>query len=318
MVGNFAIAIVILLIAVGFAWLARRAWGAKRAFIKWPSVVLSGLLTLIVGFVGIIMLIGFAQFYLPHGNPPTNLKVAATPEQIKRGEHIAGAFCAGCHAANGNLPLSGGDDMGKDLPIPLGSFVPPNLTPGGPLKTWTDGEILRALREGVDKNGQALFLMSTNNVRFLSDEDLQSVVAYLRNSPAVDNKTLEPPDQPSPLGAIFQALGMLPPPKPAVTAPIIAPAKAATVEYGKYILSYQDCRDCHGENLKGGTPGQLAPVGPNLQVVKGWTQEQFISTVRNGVDPSGHKLSPQMPWQQVGRLDDDELGAVYKYLSTLQ
>jgi len=318
MIGNFVLWFVIALIAVGFAWLTRRAWQAKRGYVKWLGVIVGGLLTLIIGLVSIIILIGLVQFSLPRGNPPTNLKVAATPEQIKRGEHIANAFCAGCHSANGNLPLSGGNDMGKEIPIPLGSFVPPNLTPGGSLKTWTDGQILRALREGVDENGQTLFLMSGNNVRFLSDDDLQAVIAYLRNSPAVDNKTLEPPDQPTLLFAVFLTMGMLPPAKPAVTAPIIAPAKAATVEYGKYILSYQDCRDCHGENLKGGTPGQLAPVGPNLQIVKGWSQEQFISTVRNGVDPSGHKLSPQMPWQQVGRLDDDELAAIYKYLSTLQ
>ena len=318
MIGNFAIAIATLLIALGFAWLARRAWGAKHAILKWLGAILSSLLTLVVGFVGIVMLIGFVQTYLPRGNPPTNLKVTATAEQIKRGEHIANAFCAGCHSSNGNLPMSGGNDMGKEIPIPLGSFVPSNLTPGGPLKNWSDGQILRALREGVDKNGQALFMMAGNNVRYLSDEDLHAVIAYLRNSPAVDNKTPEPPDQVTPLFAIFLTLGMLPPVKPAVTAPIIAPAKAATVEYGKYILSYQDCRDCHGENLKGGTPEQLAPIGPSLLVVKGWTQDQFIAAMRTGVDPSGHKLSPQMPWQQVGRLDDDELGAVYKYLNTLQ
>jgi mono/diheme cytochrome c family protein len=317
MLGNFAIWFVVALVAVGFALLTRRVWRAKRWFIKWPGVILSGLLTLILGLVSIVILVGLVQFYMPVGNPPQNLKVAATTDQLKRGEHVAGAFCASCHSANGELPLSGGRDFGPEIPIPLGSFVPPNLTPGGPLKTWSDGEILRAIREGVDRNGQRLFLMSGNNARFLSDEDLQAVIAFLRTQPAVDNKTMEPPDKPTLLFAAFLTMGMLPPPKPAVTAPIVAPTKAATIEYGKYILSYQDCRDCHGENLKGGTPGQLAPVGPNLQVVKGWTQDQFIKTLRMGVDPSGHQISPQMPWQQVGRLDDDELGAVYKYLSSL-
>jgi mono/diheme cytochrome c family protein len=95
------------------------------------------------------------------------------------------------------------------------------------------------------------------------------------------------------------------------------PPKGPTAEFGKYILSYQDCVLCHGANLSGGTPGQLAPVGPNLSPVKGWTQEQFISTLRTGVDPSGHALNSQMPWRNVGRMDDDELAAVYAYITSL-
>jgi hypothetical protein len=52
-------------------------------------------------------------------------------------------------------------------------------------------------------------------------------------------------------------------------------------------------------------------------VVKGWTAEQFITTLRTGVDPSGHALSAAMPWQYVGRMSDDELTAAYLYLQTV-
>jgi hypothetical protein len=74
---------------------------------------------------------------------------------------------------------------------------------------------------------------------------------------------------------------------------------------------------CHGTDLTGGTPGQLAPIGPNLAMVKGWTEEQFMTTLRTGVDPSGHTLAAQMPWQNLGRMDDDELSAVYAYITGL-
>jgi len=89
------------------------------------------------------------------------------------------------------------------------------------------------------------------------------------------------------------------------------------VEYGQYLLSYQDCRGCHGADLTGGT-SQFIPKGPSLRLVKGWTQDQFLTTLRTGVDPSGHQLSQVMPWRDLGKLDDDELGAIYKYLVTLQ
>ena len=37
--------------------------------------------------------------------------------------------------------------------------------------------------------------------------------------------------------------------------------------------------------------------------------------MRTGVDPSGHELSKGMPWQPIGRMSDEELSAVYEYLT---
>jgi mono/diheme cytochrome c family protein len=97
----------------------------------------------------------------------------------------------------------------------------------------------------------------------------------------------------------------------------VAPPLGATADYGEYIVSYAGCRDCHGANLSGGGGG-LTPAGPNLGVVTGWTQDQFITTMRTGVDPGGHALDPrQMPWESVGKLDDVELVALYEYLRSL-
>ena len=52
-------------------------------------------------------------------------------------------------------------------------------------------------------------------------------------------------------------------------------------------------------------------------MIKGWTQEQFIKTIRTGVDPSGHQLKPVMPWQTYARMDDIELAAIYEYMHNL-
>jgi len=111
---------------------------------------------------------------------------------------------------------------------------------------------------------------------------------------------------------------VIPEGEPPITEAIAMPPKGPTAEFGKYILSYQDCVLCHGADLAGGTPGQLAPVGPNLSAVKGWTQEQFITTLRTGVDPNGHALNNKlMPWQNVGRMDDEELAALYAHIISL-
>src|SRR5574341_765738 len=314
---NILFWLIMLAVSVLFGWLTWRAWRAKNAIMKWGGVVLSGLLTLIVAALSVVTLMGLVKLYAPRDAPIPDLKVAGTPEQIQRGEHLANAFCVTCHSVSGELPLTGGVDLGKDVPLPLGTFVSVNLTPAGPLKNWSDGEIMHVLRNGIDPDGHWTLMMSNVNVRHMSDEDLQAVIAFLRSQPAVVNETQDPPDQPTLLAAIMLGAGMLPEGQAPITGVITAPPKGSTVEYGQYVLSYQDCRGCHGEDLTGGKKGQLAPVGPNLRVVKGWTQEQFITTLRTGVDPSGHRLSAQMPWKAVGRLDDEELAAAYAYLTSL-
>ena len=60
---------------------------------------------------------------------------------------------------------------------------------------------------------------------------------------------------------------------------------------------------------------QIAPVGPGLQRVKTWGAQQFIATLRTGKDPTGRQLSEVMPWRTVGRMNDQDLTAIYEYLA---
>jgi hypothetical protein len=60
--------------------------------------------------------------------------------------------------------------------------------------------------------------------------------------------------------------------------------------------------------------GQLPPIGPGLNLLKQWKLEEFIASMRIGIDPAGHELSEQMPWRPIGKMDDEELRAVYGYL----
>lgn len=48
-----------------------------------------------------------------------------------------------------------------------------------------------------------------------------------------------------------------------------------------------------------------------------WTEDDFIRTLRTGVNPAGDSLHPFMPWRQIRRMDDDDLRAIYRYLRTL-
>jgi mono/diheme cytochrome c family protein len=189
--------------------------------------------------------------------------------------------------------------------------VPPNLTPAGPLQEWTDTEIAQAIRNGLHKNGRTL-LMPTEALRNLSDDDLASLIVFLRSQPPVQNET--PALNPSPALAFFFGAGLAELGSPPITEPIVAPPKQPTAEYGAYLVGYQDCRTCHGVDLNGSSGG-LAPPAPSARAfAQAWTLEQFVQTMRTGVDPGGHSIQPPMPWRMIGQMDDVELAALYSFL----
>jgi mono/diheme cytochrome c family protein len=289
-----------------------RAWHASNPILKWGGTAGSALLTIVFTLVTIVITLGAFQVYMPRGNDVIEASVAGTPEQIARGAHLAATTCAGCHTLDDELPLSGGKNILEDIPMPLGNMYPPNLTPAGSLSEWSDGELLRLIREGTNPDGHLSPVMSAMDFRFASDEDAHSIVAYLRSQPAVQNEI--PNSSMTPLTLAFIALGMfplkdLPEPGSVASVPV-----GPTVEYGQYIANFLGCSGCHGEDLTGGAGG-LSPKGPSLRVVKGWSADQFIQTLRTGVNPTGRVLDEEeMPWKFISRLDDDELKGVYAYL----
>jgi mono/diheme cytochrome c family protein len=305
---------VLIAIAALLAWSGFRTWRVKDRTAKWGGTGLLALLCVVMLCAGALTSLGMIKQH-SRSAPIPDIKVAATPELIVRGKDIADGLCGACHSHTGTL--TGGYDLAVELQVPIGSFVAANLTPAGPLKHWSDGELFRAIRNGVDAEGRWLTMMSYVRAGRLSDDDIKAVIAYIRSIPAAGSPTPDPPDHMNMLGLAMLGAGMLPSGKPIITGQLSGPLKGPTPQFGEYILTYQDCRECHGENLAGGVPGQLAPLGPDLNLVKDWTLEGFIAAMRTGIDPNGHQISEQMPWRSVGKMDDDELAAIYQYLTQI-
>jgi mono/diheme cytochrome c family protein len=180
--------------------------------------------------------------------------------------------------------------------------------------------LVRAIREGVHKDGRALVIMPSKAFHSMSDEDVQSIVAYLRSQPPAGTRS--PPTKMNVLGASFLGLGMAETSaQPSITHPVVAPAAGPTADYGKYLVAIGNCADCHGADLHGKAPtGPGPPAAPNIAaIVSAWKQDGFVRTFRTGVDPGGHQVSKFMPWKSIGGFaGDDDLGAMYKYLRTLK
>ncbi len=306
---------IVIALAIALGLLAAHFWRAKNVLVRFLGGIVTSALTVLLALVGIVALLGIYRLNAPVGNPAPNLQASATPAQLARAERGARG-CAGCHSTKGDLPLDGG---ATNMLGGLGTLYAPNLTPGGPLKDWTDGEIARAIREGVDKNGRPLLIMPSSAFHNLSDDDVKALVAYLRTQPAVQHDP--PPRSIGMLGTLLIGLGLFPTAaQPPLSAPVTAPPAGITAAYGQYLVAINGCSECHGRDLAGGRPGAGPPPGPNLTlIVPTWTEDDFVRTIRTGVDPQGHSLRPElMPWKDISAATtDDELKAIYLYLHGL-
>jgi mono/diheme cytochrome c family protein len=264
-------------------------------------------------------LVGFAMINYPGSHPlATDQKIVATPAMLARGKQI-GAICGECHATKLDGPLVG-HNFFEDGGPPIGTLYAPNLTPAGEISTWSDAEVIRAIREGIHKDGRALAIMPSAVFHHMSDEDVNAIVAYLRSLKA--EGTPSPATRLNVVGALFFGFGMFPTSaQPPITQPVLAPLPGPTAVYGRYLLSIGNCTECHGEDLRGRAPkGPGPPAAPNMiAIVSSWDMEGFVNTFRSGVDPTNHRITGEMPWQAVSRFtSDDDLRAMYKYLRMLK
>jgi mono/diheme cytochrome c family protein len=317
-VSGLILGIVLLVVTAVLVFVATRVRRIKSN-VRWPAMIVVGFLAMLVAVVSVVDVVGVYRLNVPYNSPVPDVKVTANAEQIARGQHLAN-ICSSCHSTTGSLPLDGA--AGSILSSPgnpgLGSLYAPNLTPGGPLATWTDGEIVRAIRDGVDKDGHALVLMPSPYFHAMSDADVQAIVAYLRTQPAVSHST--PPRDLNLLGMLLIGSGAFPTSvQPSITTPVSAPPAGPTADYGRYLVTISGCQVCHGDDFAGGRRGAGPPAGPNLTLlVPRWSEADFVTTIRTGTDPNGYHLSTQMPWKQFSAAySDDELKAIYSYLHGL-
>jgi mono/diheme cytochrome c family protein len=98
---------------------------------------------------------------------------------VKRGEYLTRAGdCAACHTADKSRPFAGG------LPIttPFGTIYTPNITsdPDTGIGRWTDANFLRAMHEGIGKDGERLYpAFPYPEFTKVTNDDVLAIRAYL-------------------------------------------------------------------------------------------------------------------------------------------
>jgi len=299
----------------------------------------------IVLVVLVITAVTYITTALPNVGEPENIKVELTPSRIARGKYLATnvAVCVDCHSPHdwskfgGPMDTTrlgaGGEKFDAGVGFP-GSVVVPNITPYN-LKTWTDGELFRAITTGVRKDGSAIFpLMPWKGYAKMDREDVYAIIAYVR--------TLKPIEAAHPKASLDFPLNILVHTMPQKAQLSKIPNPADSVAYGEYIVRSAGCMDCHSQDNNGEyLPGleyaggkafkvgsvtvHSANITPDVQTgIGNWTAEQFVTRFKTYSDMAKApavkpgEFQTIMPWWNYSGMTETDLKAAYNYLRTLK
>jgi mono/diheme cytochrome c family protein len=288
---------------------------------------------------GISATIGWRPFLGPKARPTTNRRFDPTPERLARGEYLTENLlgCFACHSdrdwAQHDAPELPGTKGGGSPSFPLqdlpGQVYPPNISPDRETGAgdWSDDQLARAIREGIGHDGRALFpFMPYENFRHLSDEDLASVIVYLRSIPPI-RRVVPRTELVFPVKYLIRSA-----PEP-LSQPVPAPDLSTPVQRGDYLVTIGGCRDCHtvqrngqrnaaldlsGGFLLRGPWGEVASVNltPDPSGIPYYDEGLFLEVMHTGY-VKARKISQIMPWWSFRHLTDEDLKAMFAYLRTV-
>jgi mono/diheme cytochrome c family protein len=257
-----------------------------------------------------------------------------TPARRARGEYLANGLlaCSRCHSDRdwsqpGGPPVAGKEFAGHIFED-RSWLVAPNLTSDRETGagSWTDDMLARAIREGVGHDGRALHpQMWYEAFSKLSDEDVASIVVYLRSLPPIHNAL---PRTELPWDRRFDVNST---PQPITTA-VTDPDLAQPVKRGEQLEWQSDCAGCHtdwyhpgsemnGKIFAGGNelwaPGGKTIFSPNITPdpsgISYYDEALFIRVMRTG-KVGARPLHGVMPWYWYKNLSDEDLKGIFAWL----
>lgn len=307
-----------------------------KKILKVLGIILGIVIVAGLGFVLYVNIRGTGSY---EAKVPAIPNVEVTPERVERGQKIAGMLCNHCHLSKETNKLTGREltDVKQ-----FGKLYSKNITndPEKGIGKWTDAKIIYFIRTGIHPDRNEYIPPYMPKLLHISDEDLRSVVAYLRSDkPEVQANPTELPDcEPSFLTKFLCMVAFKPFDYPEKEIP--GPDTTNQLEWGKYLTLYQiECFTCHSksfetmnmfepeksEGFMGGGNKMVDENGNDIFTLNitpdeetgigNWTEEDFVKAVKSGIVPHGPSLrQPMMPFLE---LSDEEAKAIYAYLRTV-
>jgi mono/diheme cytochrome c family protein len=283
----------------------------------------------------ITLTVGWRPILGPRLRATDNRTFDRTPARVTHGRDVVNlAGCGTCHTPrnwkeHGAPALPGAEMAGQEFPLPglPGRVVASNLTPDAETGAgrWTDDQIARSIREGIGHDGRTIFpIMPYINYHFLSDEDVASVVVYLRSLPAVHN-SLPKTKINFPVNLLVRTV-----PEP-ITLAVPDVDRKNVIQRGHYLATIGcGCHNPteHGQPLPGkewaggevleGPWGNVtsANITTDTSGISYYDEATFLKAVRTGY-VGARKLNSIMPFGEFQYVPEDDLKAIYAYLRTV-
>jgi mono/diheme cytochrome c family protein len=255
---------------------------------------------------------------------------------VTRGDYLVNSIvaCGNCHTPRGADTKSISEmHLAGAFQVDRAEFTAysPNITPDHEtgIGAWSDEEIMRAIREGVRRDGSIIGPpMPIRAYREMSDSDVRAIVAYLRTVTPVRN-------------SVPRSVYNIPLPEsygpPVGSVPDVSRDDA--VAYGAYVgNALGHCMECHTPLVKGapdlsrtGAGGnvfvkphglQLAAMAANItphpeQGIGAWTDDEIKRAITQAISHDGRKLLPAMPFYFYEKIADEDLDALIVYLRSI-
>jgi mono/diheme cytochrome c family protein len=242
------------------------------------------------------------------------------PQSLERGRYLfASRGCVDCHGAGGAGKVFVDDGNGLRI---KGPNISPG--PGTVVGAYQPVDWVRAIRHGVGPGGRPLRVMPSEDYNRLTDDDLGSLVGYIRSLPPVQGTAAEV-TLPLPARVLY-GFGVLkdaeekvdhrrPPQQPV--------AEGVTVQHGAYVANM--CLGCHGPQLAGGRIPGAPPDWPAAPALRPGersalpaypTADAMQAMFRSGKRADGSPIRV-MPFESLGAMSDTDVKALHLYLKSL-
>lgn len=281
----------------------------------------------LIGLCAVIL--GASLLVTAQEGAPPPLPDPNSDDPAERGEYLFRVqfLCIGCHLGpnpDGSMPEfmplaypSGGElfEMG------VANVYSANLTL---LQDWTDDQIERAIRYGVNEEDEPLLpLMGFTLYEEMTDADVADLIAYIRTLEPIDNEVPEPEFLVPGLDRhAFAFQGEIDIERERPT-----PDFSDPLERGIYLANGAACMHCHGQvgedflavPAPDGLPwGWVAPplLPFHLDGIYE-TPEELRTALVTGVRPDGSVLDEYMPWQVLSLWPEEDIDALIAWMASL-
>ena len=275
--------------------------------------------------------------------PASEFHAEPSAQRLARGKYLVEntAHCFLCHGQPDfgtglGQPKPGTEGAGEvlkdadndDKLYPDGIVIP-NITPDKETGagTWKDWQFERAIRHGIGHDGRKLIdMMPYAYFRSMTDEDVASVIVYIRSLPAVRH-----PLPKMRLGYEVQT-AMRPEMEPA-----LPPDASDQIRHGWYLVRAAHCNACHSPYDEQGSPRAEKMFGGGLHLKGDWGDvvtpnitcdpsgishydvDTFIKTIRTGRASAGVRdIATIMPYSYFRKMSDEDLSAIFAFIHSVK